>query len=68
MSEVIPATVKTHIENLNAKIEVYRLTLNNIAMYDTDSKYGEGICPYGCDCPSIAQKVLLETKINLRNF
>lgn len=32
--------------------------LHEIARYDKDSKHGQGICPYGCDCPHIAQTAL----------
>jgi len=43
--------------------EIYRLRaeLNTIRDYDRDSKHGEGICPYGCDCPSIAHNALRES-------
>jgi len=43
--------------------EIYRLRaeLNTIRDYDRDSEHGEGICPYGCDCPSIADKALRES-------
>ena len=52
--------------------EIYRLRaeLNTIRDYDRDSKHGEGICPYGCDCPSIADKALRESLEweNLMNY
>ena len=40
------------------KILDYKTALQLIASYDKDSKHGEGICPYGCDCPNIAQEAL----------
>ena len=35
-----------------------RGALEDIARYDDDSQYGQGICPYGCDTPNIAQAAL----------
>ena len=32
--------------------------LEEIARYDKDSKFGGGICPYGCDSPHIARTAL----------
>lgn len=32
--------------------------LKEIADYGRGSRHGEGICPYGCDAPDIAQKAL----------
>jgi len=37
-----------------------RGALKTITAYDTNSKFGEGICPYGCDCPAIASLALGE--------
>lgn len=37
--------------------------LHEIAEYDKGSKHGEGICPYGCDCPSIAQTALSNNEV-----
>ena len=34
-----------------------REALEKIAKYD-DNGTPDGICPYGCDCPSIAQEAL----------
>lgn len=35
-----------------------REALALISSYDSDSKHGKGICPYGCDTPYIAQSAL----------
>lgn len=43
---------------LLSKIEMMQRALEEIASYDRDSKHGEGICPYGCDTPSIARTAL----------
>lgn len=32
--------------------------LTLISEYDERSSYGEGICPYGCDCPHIAKEAI----------
>jgi hypothetical protein len=32
--------------------------LKTIASYDKGSTYGDGLCPYGCDTPYIANKAL----------
>ena len=40
------------------KAEAYKKALDLITTYDKHSKFGEGICPYGCDCPHIAQEAL----------
>jgi hypothetical protein len=40
------------------EIERYRTALESISHYDVRSQYGEGICPYGCDTPNIAQQAL----------
>jgi hypothetical protein len=45
-----------------AKLAKCRTALESIARYDKDSKHGDGICPYGCDTPSIARQTLEETK------
>jgi hypothetical protein len=45
-----------------AKLALARETLEVIAGYDKDSKFGAGICPYGCDTPHIAQEALESTK------
>lgn len=43
--------------------EIYRLRaeLSTIRDYDRNSPHGEGICPYGCDCPNIANTALRES-------
>jgi len=47
--------------------EIYRLraALAEIRDYDKNSKFGDGICPYGCDCPSIAG-LALKNKVKLK--
>lgn len=47
-------------EKLREKALRYQTALEEIAKYDKDkhSKFGEGICPYGCDTPHIAQTAL----------
>ena len=41
------------------KIINYKTALQLIASYDSkNTHFGEGICPYGCDCPTIAQNAL----------
>jgi hypothetical protein len=39
------------------KIIDYKTALQSIASYSS-IQFGEGICPYGCDCPTIAQNTL----------
>lgn len=41
-----------------AEIYTLRAKLAEIRDYDKGSAYGEGICRYGCDCPSIAGDAL----------
>jgi hypothetical protein len=36
--------------------------LKTIAKYDQNSPHGDGICPYGCDCPSIANTALIKAR------
>jgi septal ring factor EnvC (AmiA/AmiB activator) len=36
--------------------------LKTIAKYDQNSPHGYGICPYGCDCPSIANTALIKAR------
>jgi len=45
---------------MNKKILIR--ALETIAQYDINSKYGENICPYGCDAPYIAKNALAEYK------
>jgi hypothetical protein len=45
-------------EKLQETVLKYQAALQLIAGYDKGSKFGEGICPYGCDCPNIAQEAL----------
>jgi hypothetical protein len=47
-------------EKLQQETLKYKAALEEIAKYDKDkhSKFGEGICPYGCDTPHIAQEAL----------
>lgn len=45
-------------EQLQEKAMKYQAALQLIAGYDKGSKFGEGICPYGCDTPHIAKEVL----------
>lgn len=55
------ANVMSDVTNDALWAEIYRLraALAEIRDYDKGSKYGEGICPYGCDCPDIANRALL---------
>jgi hypothetical protein len=46
------------IDSLWAEIYRLRAALAEIRDYDKNSKYREGICPYGCDCPNIANLAL----------
>lgn len=39
------------------KVLDYKTALQLIASYSS-TQFGEGICPYGCDCPNIAQETL----------
>jgi hypothetical protein len=43
---------------LIARIERLKAALNAIAEYGIGSDRNDGICPYGCDCPHIAQTAL----------
>ena len=36
--------------------------LKTIAKYDQNSPHGDGICPSGCDCPSIANTALIKAR------
>jgi hypothetical protein len=40
--------------------------LKTIAKYDQNSPHGDGICPYGCDCPSIANTALIKARKEVR--
>jgi hypothetical protein len=42
--------------------EILLAALKEIAAYDKTSKYGEGICDYGCDAPYVAQMALANYK------
>jgi len=44
----------------NDKVKLAIKALRTISAYDKDSEGGEGICPYGCDCPDIARRALSE--------
>lgn len=48
------------VNELLAEIKRLRDALQTIADYDKHqgNTLGEGICPYGCDCPHIAQRTL----------
>lgn len=54
---VVNAKFCRQLEEENNKL---RKILEQISNYDKASKYGEGICPYGCDCPEIAKRALEE--------
>lgn len=56
-SEAAPWVVE-EIKKLEAQLLIARLALDEIASYDKDSKHGNGICPYGCDTPHIAQDAI----------
>jgi hypothetical protein len=58
----ILATRTAQRDTALAKLAKCREALESIARYDKDSKHGDGICPYGCDTPSIARQTLEETK------
>ena len=61
VSKGLVAEVIDHCRTLT-KLAKCREALESIARYDKDSKHGDGICPYGCDTPSIARQTLEETK------
>lgn len=42
----------------SSSLQIAREALEKIASYDDGSKFGEGICYYGCDSPSIAKAAL----------
>lgn len=46
-------------ENERAQVIILLEALREIANYSSKG-VGEGICPYGCDTPSIAAKALFE--------
>lgn len=46
------------LESVKAERDRYKSALEEIGKYDKNSKYGDGICPYGCDCPDIARQAL----------
>ncbi len=48
------------ISRLRAKLERAREGLEAIKRYDENTKYGVGVCPYGCDTPNIARETLRE--------
>lgn len=52
------ATTQQQLADATAELERVRLALEAIANYDEGSKFGEGICPYGCDTPFIARNAL----------
>lgn len=45
-------------DSLWAEIYTLRAKLAEIRDYDKWSPHGDGICPYGCDCPAIAADAL----------
>lgn len=55
------AYLRNNAPNLIARLEAAdRMAdaLETIAGYDKDSQGGQGICPYGCDTPHVAQQAL----------
>ncbi len=52
--------LKESVDSLRLELIALRAALQTIASYDQTSPHGEGICPYGCDCPQIA-RLALET-------
>ena len=50
---------------IRATLQVAVEALKQIAVYDKNSKYGEGCCDYGCDTPSIAKKALSRMGVKL---
>ncbi len=46
------------VKRLEGELTALRVALKDIASYDQTSPHGEGICPYGCDCPQIARVAL----------
>lgn len=49
---------EARIAALEAEVAALVDALRTISSYDQNSPHGEGICPYGCDCPAIARRAL----------
>lgn len=59
---------KSQIEFLVLEIVRLRKALAAISEYDTNSSFGNGTCPYGCDCPHIAEDALTATSRKIEEF
>lgn len=58
-NQIVPQLAKGKCFNCIVKqMNRYEMALKEISSYDDGSKFGKGICYYGCDTPYIAQKAL----------
>jgi hypothetical protein len=50
--------IAERLEELSKERAELLVTLKTIAEYGIGSDRSDGICPYGCDCPHIAQEAI----------